>query len=85
MLEGAGWTIDGIDATSGQLAVGGPSTYAEAIEFTTSGGPLARAMADQPDEVRTAVEAALTDELAGFYDGEALTMGYGCWHVRARN
>jgi hypothetical protein len=83
VLGGAGWTIDGIDAVDGSIAVGGPSSYDDAIEFLTSGGPLSRALADLSPDVVAEVTAALSEELAPYHDGEALMMGYGVWSVTA--
>ncbi len=63
--------------------MGGPLTYDEAIEFVIGGGPLARAIADAGEATIQQVSDALVTDLAEFYDGAELRMGYAAWLVEA--
>jgi hypothetical protein len=83
ILTEAGWTVDEIASVRGEFAVGGPLSYDDAIEFTVGGGPLARGIADAGEDAIERVTAALTDGLAGYYDGQELRMGYAAWLVEA--
>jgi hypothetical protein len=83
ILTDAGWRVDEIDPTHGHLAVGGHSTYEDAIDFTLGGGPLKATLGDAGEEVLGRVRSALTEELASYYDGTELRMGYGAWLIEA--
>jgi SAM-dependent methyltransferase len=83
ILSDAGWRLDEMDPFDGHLAVGGPSTYDAAIDFAVDQGPMTRMLADADQATVDGVRAALTDELASFYDGDALRMGFAAWLVEA--
>jgi SAM-dependent methyltransferase len=82
-LDEAGWTVDAIDPMHGHLAVGGPSTFEEAVDFAIDQGPMAGMLADTDPDVVAQVRDAFVDELAPLYDGSELRLGCATWLVDA--
>jgi SAM-dependent methyltransferase len=83
ILTDAGWRLDEVDAIDGHLAVGGQSSYAAAVEFAVDQGPMARMLAEADQPTVDTIRAAFDEELAPFYDGEALRLRYAAWLVEA--
>lgn len=81
ILGDAGWKDVSVEPVEMPLHLGGAATLDEAVEYSLQIGPAARAMADAPEMLRPALEAALREALAPFasargvwLDGAALVV-----------
>jgi SAM-dependent methyltransferase len=82
ILADAGWKDVSIEPVEMPLHLGGAATLDEAVEYSLQIGPAARAMADAPETLKPALEAALREALAPFasaqgvlLDGAAFVVG----------
>jgi SAM-dependent methyltransferase len=82
ILGDAGWKDVSIEPVEMPLHFGGTATIDEAVEYAFQIGPAARVMADAPETLKPAFEAALREALAPFAgprgmfaDGAAFVVG----------
>jgi hypothetical protein len=66
------------------LHLGGAATLDEVVEYSLQIGPAARAMADAPETLKPALEAALREALAPFASARGVFMDGAAFVVRAR-
>ena len=66
------------------LHLGGAATLDEAVEYSLQIGPAARAMADAPETLKPALEAALCEALAPFATAAGVLMDGAAFVVGAR-
>ncbi|MCP3726123.1 class I SAM-dependent methyltransferase [Paraburkholderia sp. CNPSo 3272] len=57
----------------------------DAVKMTLEVGPLSRALADQPDEIRARASAAVRAAFAGLPGERSVMIGGAAWIVMARN
>jgi SAM-dependent methyltransferase len=57
----------------------------DAVKMAFEGGPLSRALADQPDDIRTRASAAVRAVFAGLPGERSLMINGAAWIVTARN
>jgi SAM-dependent methyltransferase len=84
LLEAAGWKDVALEPLEMPLHYGGAATLDEAVEYSLQIGPAARAMADAPEALKPALEAALREALAPFAGSSGVFMYGAAFVVRAR-
>jgi len=57
----------------------------DAVKMTLEVGPLSRALAGQPDDIRARASAAVHAAFAGFRGERSLMINGAAWIVKARN
>lgn len=84
ILGAAGWKDVSIEPIRMPLHLGGTATVDEAVEYLFQIGPAARAMADAPEALRPALEAALRESVAPFASTRGVFMDGAAFIVLAR-
>ncbi len=89
ILTAAGFTDIAIAPFDASIAFGEGATrdaaIDDAVEMTFEVGPLARALADQPDDIRARASAAVRAAFAGRPGDRSVMMDGATWIVTARN
>jgi SAM-dependent methyltransferase len=83
ILGDAGWKDVSLEPVEMPLHLGGAATLDEAVEYSLQIGPAARAMADAPDALKPALEAALREALAPFASARGVFMDGAAFVVSA--
>jgi SAM-dependent methyltransferase len=84
ILGDAGWRDISLERVEMPLHLGGAATLDEAVEYSFQIGPAARAMADAPETLKPALEAALREALAPFATAAGVFMDGAAFVVGAR-
>jgi SAM-dependent methyltransferase len=84
ILEGAGWRDVALEPVEMPLHLAGAATLEEAVAYSFQIGPAARAMADAPEALKPALEAALRQALAPFAAARGVFMDGAAFVVGAR-
>jgi SAM-dependent methyltransferase len=84
ILGDAGWKDVSLEPVEMPLHLGGAATLDDAVEYSLQIGPAARAMADAPETLKAALEAALRDALAPFASARGVFMDGAAFVVGAR-
>jgi SAM-dependent methyltransferase len=84
ILGDAGWQDVTLESVEMPLHLGGAATLDEVVEYSLQIGPAARAMADAPETLKPALEAALREALAPFASARGVFMDGAAFVVRAR-
>jgi hypothetical protein len=84
ILADAGWKEVSLEPVEMPLHLGGAATLDEAVEYSLQLGPAARAMADAPETLKPALEAALRETLAAFASPRGVFMDGAAFVVVAR-
>jgi SAM-dependent methyltransferase len=84
LLSGTGFDSVEVAPLDRPMQIGGAMTLAEAIDYSRQLGPAARAMADAPDTLRSALDAALESALAPFATERGVWMDAAALVVTAR-
>jgi SAM-dependent methyltransferase len=85
ILSGAGFVSVELEAWEQPLHFGGAMTLAEVTSYATQIGPAARAMAEAPEELHPALEAALSKAFEPYVTERGVWMNGACWLVTARS
>ncbi|MFB6421051.1 MULTISPECIES: class I SAM-dependent methyltransferase [Bradyrhizobium] len=89
ILTGAGFTDIAIAPFDASVSFGEGATrdaaIDDAVKMTLEVGPLSRALADQPDDIRARASAAVRAAFAGRPGERSLMMNSATWIVTARN
>ena len=85
LLGAAGWTDIGVTRHDMPIRLAPAGQVAEAAEFVTRMGALARALGEAEPELRTRVAAAVADVLRGYDSPAGICLGGSIWLVSARN
>jgi hypothetical protein len=75
ILAGAGWSDVRFVPHGLDMYAGGPGAVADAVELALTVGSLQVALAEAQAEVKDAIRAALTADLATAHDGVGVKMG----------
>ncbi|HEY4999205.1 MAG TPA: class I SAM-dependent methyltransferase [Usitatibacter sp.] len=84
ILGDAGWKDVSLEPVEMPLHLGGAATLDEAVDYSLQIGPAARAMADAPETLKPALEAALREALASFASARGVFMNGAAFVVGAR-
>jgi SAM-dependent methyltransferase len=84
ILEAAGWKDVSFEPVEMPLHLGGAATLDEVVEYSLQIGPAARAMADAPEALKPALEAALREALAPFAGARGVFLDGAAFVVGAR-
>ena len=84
ILGDAGWTDVSLEPVEMPLDLGGGATLDEVVAYSFQIGPAARAMADAPEALKPALEAALREALAPFATARGVFMDGAAFVVVAR-
>ena len=84
LLAGAGWQDVGTCAVDVGMRLAPAGQIAEATEFATRVGPLARAMAEVGPDVQSSVRAAVADRLRSHDGPDGVTLPGAIWLISAR-
>ena len=84
ILGDAGWNDVSIEPVEMSLHLGGAATLDEAVEYSLQIGSAARAMADAPEALKPALEAAIREALAPFASARGVFMDGAAFVVGAR-
>jgi ubiquinone/menaquinone biosynthesis C-methylase UbiE len=84
ILGDAGWKDVSLEPVEMPLHLGGAGTVDEAVEYSLQIGPAARAMADAPETLEPALEAALREAFAPFASARGVFMDGAAFVVGAR-
>jgi SAM-dependent methyltransferase len=84
ILGDAGWKDVSLEPAEMPLHLGGAATLDEAVDYSLQIGPAARAMADAPETLKPALEAALREALAPFAGARGVFMAGAAFVVGAR-
>ena len=84
ILADAGWKDVSLEPVEMPLHLGRAATLDEALEYSLQIGPAARAMADAPETLKPALEAALREALAPFASARGVIMDGAAFVVGAR-
>jgi len=84
ILGDAGWKDVSLEPVEMPLHLGRAATLDEAVEYSLQIGPAARAMADAPETLKPALEAALREALAPFVSARGVFMDGAAFVVGAR-
>jgi SAM-dependent methyltransferase len=84
ILGDAGWKDVSLEPIEMPLHLGGAATLDEAVEYSLQIGPAARAMADAPETLKAALEAALREALGPFASARGVFMDGAAFVVGAR-
>jgi SAM-dependent methyltransferase len=84
ILGDAGWKDISLEPVEMPLHLGGAATLDEAVEYSLQIGPAARAMADAPETLKAALEAALREALAPFASARGVFVDGAAFVVGAR-
>jgi SAM-dependent methyltransferase len=84
ILADAGFVDVTIEPWEQPVHLGGAMTLAEALAYSRQIGPAARAMAEAPDALRPALEAALAESLAPFVSARGVWMDAAALIVSGR-
>jgi SAM-dependent methyltransferase len=84
LLLDAGYVDVGVAAEELEMLIGGGIHAAEAAAFSIDHGPLRRALATAPGEVRAAAAERITAALADHDSPEGVRLGAAMWVVTAR-
>jgi ubiquinone/menaquinone biosynthesis C-methylase UbiE len=84
ILGDAGWKDVSVEPIEMSLHLGRAATLDEAVEYSLQIGPAARAMADAPEALKPALEAALRCALAPFAGGRGVFADVAAFVVGAR-
>src|SRR5579872_7253370 len=89
ILTAAGFTDPALAPFDASIPFGEGATrdaaIADAVKMAFEGGPLSRALADQPDDIRARASAAVRDAFAGLPGERAVMIDSAAWIVMARN
>jgi SAM-dependent methyltransferase len=83
ILGDAGWKDVSLEPVEMPLRLGGAATVEEAVEYSLQIGPAARAMADAPETLKPALEAALRQAFAPFASPGGVMMAGAAFIVGA--
>jgi SAM-dependent methyltransferase len=84
VLRRAGWEDVTLAPHRRDLYLAGPASVEDAVDGLLAFGPVQRLVADAPEDVVSAVRAALVAELASDHDGTGVKLGSAVTVVRAR-
>jgi ubiquinone/menaquinone biosynthesis C-methylase UbiE len=84
ILGDAGWQDVAIEPVEMSLHLGGAATLDEVVEYSFQIGSAARAMADAPETLKPALEAALREAFAPFVTARGVYMDGAAFVVGAR-
>jgi ubiquinone/menaquinone biosynthesis C-methylase UbiE len=84
ILSSAGWTDVEFTRRDVPMRLAGPGQVAEAAEFATRVGTLARALADATPDLKAQVTAAVATALAQYDGSEGICLTGSIWLVSAR-
>lgn len=89
ILTAAGFTDIAIDPFDASVPIGEGGTrdaaIDDAVKMTLEVGPLSRALADQPDDIRARASAAVRAAFAGLPGERSVMINGAAWIVMARN
>ncbi|HEY2903450.1 MAG TPA: class I SAM-dependent methyltransferase [Polyangia bacterium] len=84
ILSGTGFTNIVVDGWENPVHLGGAMTVAQAVAYCRLIGPASRAMADAPEALSPALDAALTAALEPFSSARGIWMDAAAFIVTAR-
>ena len=84
ILTAAGWTDITLTRQDVKMRLAGPGQIAEAADFATRVGAMARALADATADLKSQVTAAIAAALPGYDTPDGVCLGGSIWLVSAR-
>jgi hypothetical protein len=89
ILTAAGFTDIAVAPFDASIPFGGGATrdaaIDDAVKIAFEVGPLSRALADQPDDIRARASAAVRAAFAGLPGERSVMLDAAAWIVMARN
>ena len=84
VLDAAGFVDIGLESFNDTLRFSESATFAESVRGLAEIGPIARLLADQPQDVREQVFLSMEEVLAPYFTEGSVMMPVAIWFVTAR-